>query len=283
MADSDLGAFLRARREAVQPTDVGLPPGQRRRTPGLRRAELATLAGISIEYLTRLEQGRDRHPSMEVLATLANALQLSAGDRELLVRAAKAAGGNACPAAVSPPAWIVRQPVTQMLDQLEPTPAVVLNRLTDVLAHTSGYERLVRPLGILDSPTPNLARYAFADARAASVHPDWEELADELVTNLTFDAKPDDAHLAVLAGELEVLSGDAFTSRFAAALRAPRRHGIQRMIHPQVGELRLSYETLALPEDDQRMVIYLPADNASSKGLDQIAGRAQRTLQVVPG
>jgi DNA-binding XRE family transcriptional regulator len=107
MPDNELGTFLRMRRTAVQPGDVGLPSGQRRRTPGLRRAELAMLAGISVEYLTRLEQGRDRNPSMQVLATLANALQLSAGDRELLVRAAKAAGGSACPAQVSPPALTI--------------------------------------------------------------------------------------------------------------------------------------------------------------------------------
>lgn len=282
MPDSELGTFLRARREAVQPADVGLPTGPRRRTPGLRRAELAMLAGISVEYLIRLEQGRDRHPSMQVLATLASALELSAGDRELLVRAAKAAGGNACPAQVSPPAWTVRQTVEQMLDQLEPTPAVVLNRLTDVLALTTGYERLVRPLGVLDSPSPNLARYAFADSRAASVYPDWDEIADELVTNLTFDAKPDDAHLAVLAGELEVLAGDAFTSRYAAPPRAPRRHGVQRMTHPREGELRLSYESLALPEDDLRLVIYLPADDASSASLDRITGREPRSLRAVP-
>ena len=147
---------------------------------------------------------------------------------------------------------------------------------------TSGYERHVRPLGILDSQTPKLGCYAFADSRAASVYPDWDEMADELMTNLTFDARPDDAHLGVLAGELEVLAGDAFTSRFAAPPRVPRRHGVQRMIHPQVGELRLSYETLALPDDDQRLVIYLPADDAGSVALDQIAGRAPRALRVVP-
>jgi transcriptional regulator with XRE-family HTH domain len=282
MPETELGTFPRARREAVQPANVGLLAGQRRRTPGLRRAELATLAGISVEYLIRLEQGRDRHPSMQVLATLANALQLSAGDRELLVRAAKAAGGNACPAQVSPPAWRVRQSVRLVLDRLEPTPAVVLNRLTDVLAHTSGYERLVRRLGILDSSTPNLARFAFADSRAASVYPDWDELADELVTNLTFDAKPEDTHLAALAGELDVLAGHAFTSRLAAPPRAPRRHGIQRMDHPEVGQLRLSFETLALPDDDQRLVIYLPADDASSVSLDQLGAPTPGGLRVVP-
>jgi hypothetical protein len=169
-----------------------------------------------------------------------------------------------------------------MLDRLEPTPAVLLNRLTDVLAYTSGYERLVRPLGILDVPTPNLARFAFSDSRARAAYPDWAELADEIVASLTFDAKPDDTHLNALAGELEVLGGDMFTSRLAAPPRAPRRHGIQRLVHPDAGGLRLSFETLALPDDDQRILLYLPADEASSASLD-LTAREPRGLRVVSG
>jgi len=144
VSDNELGAFLRARREAVTPDEVGLPAGARRRTPGLRRAELATLAGISVEYLTRLEQGRDRHPSAQVLGALAGALGLSAEDREQLRRLGKATGGNVCPA-VEPPAGSVRPTVQALLDQLEPTPAFVANRLGDVLAYTIGYERLASP------------------------------------------------------------------------------------------------------------------------------------------
>lgn len=115
------------------------------------------------------------------------------------------------------------------------------------------------------------------------MYPDWGETADELISNLTFDAKPDDPHLVALAGELELLGGDTVTSRFAAPPRVPRRHGIQRMIHPAVGELRLSYETLALPDDDLRLVSYLPADDASSQALDQIVGREPRRLRALSG
>src|SRR5689334_19099392 len=98
MGDTELGAFLRAHREAVPPAALGLPDGNRRRTPGLRRAELATLAGVSVDYLTRLEQGRDRSPSAQVLAALADTLGLSREERIHLYRLAKtaAAGGGTC-------------------------------------------------------------------------------------------------------------------------------------------------------------------------------------------
>ncbi|MCF6526557.1 helix-turn-helix domain-containing protein, partial [Streptomyces sp. JJ36] len=153
MSDNELGRYLRARREAVTPADVGLPPGTRRRTPGLRRAELATLAGVSVEYLTRLEQGRDRHPSAQVLGALADALRLPSAERVRLRQVAKAVGGHPgpCPAA-EPPARAVRPTVRALLERLEPTPAVLLNRLSEVLAHTTGYARLVAPLGVLDVP-----------------------------------------------------------------------------------------------------------------------------------
>ncbi|CAN5779939.1 hypothetical protein BH23ACT8_BH23ACT8_07940 [soil metagenome] len=117
MSDNELGAFLRTRREAITPAEVGLPKSARRRTPGLRRAELATLAGVSVEYLTRLEQGRDRHPSAQVLVALADALRLSPDEGILPRRAAKAAAGDICPGA-EPPARSVRPTVRALLDRL---------------------------------------------------------------------------------------------------------------------------------------------------------------------
>lgn len=282
MAENELGAFLRARREAVQPADVGLPHGTRRRAPGLRRAELAMLADLSVEYLTRLEQGRDRNPSLQVLAGLANALQLSTGDRELLMRAAKASAGGACPGDLPAPASSVRASVRAMLERLEPTPAVVINRLTDVLASTSGYARLVGPIGLLDPAAPNLARFVFTDERAPAAFRDWDDVADEVVSSMAFDARSDDEHMAAFRGELEVLAGDNFISRHAASPSAPRRHGTLRFAHPVVGELRLSFEALELPDDDgQRMLIYLPADEPSSVALDQLTGRVPGELRAV--
>ncbi|MGH3908403.1 MAG: helix-turn-helix transcriptional regulator [Pseudonocardiaceae bacterium] len=161
----------------MSPAEVGLPERPRRRTPGLRRAELATLAGISIDYLIRLEQGRDTHPSTQVLAALAEALRLSDDDRDHLRNLAAISNGTElCPQARAA-ARAVRPTVRALLDQLEPSPAFVVNHLADLLAWTEGNERLARPLGILDGEEPNLLQFTFADERARAAYPDWDARA----------------------------------------------------------------------------------------------------------
>jgi transcriptional regulator with XRE-family HTH domain len=285
VSDNELGAFLRTRREAVAPAEVGLPSGPRRRTPGLRRAELATLAGISVEYLARLEQGRDRHPSAQVLAALADALRLSSDERVHLRHLVKAADGGAvlCPAAEAP-SRSVRPTVQALLDQLAPAPAVLLNRLSDVLAFTIGYERLAGPVGLLDARPPNLLRFVFTDARARTAYPEWDRIADEQVANLKIDSFGTDPHIAGLADELAITVGAPFTDRFAALCSLPERCGIQRLMHPDVGELRLAGETLELPEaDQQRLVVYLPADDRTSAALDRFTGRQPGALRGLTG
>jgi transcriptional regulator with XRE-family HTH domain len=284
MSDNELGAYLRTRREAVAPADVGLPGGTRRRTPGLRRAELATLAGISVEYLVRLEQGRDRHPSAQVLAALADALRLSGDERHHLRLLAKAAGGDGhllCPAGEAP-ARSVRPTVRALLDRLEPAPAFVINRLSDVLASTAGFASLAGPLGLLDAEPPSLVRFVFTDARARAAYPDWDRVADELAANLRLESSHGDRHAAELVEELTITAGAPFTDRLAAPPIVPRRTGVERLVHPDVGELRLAYETLELP-DDQRLVVYLPADQATSATLDRLAGRQPGALRAVTG
>jgi transcriptional regulator with XRE-family HTH domain len=286
VSENDLGVFLRARREAVTPAAAGLPAGDRRRTPGLRRAELATLAGISVEYLTRLEQGRDHHPSAQVLAALADALGLSAEERFHLLLLAKAASGGGqlyCPHAV-PPARSVRPTVRALLDRLEPTPAYVVNRLRDVLAHTTGFARLAGPLGLLDAQPPNLARYVFTDARARTAYPDWDHVADQQVAVLKFRAARAEPQLAALVDELTVTAGAPFTARWAANADVPKRTGVERLAHPDVGELRLSVEMLELPDaDDQLLCVYLPADEAATAALDRLIGRRAGALRAVTG
>ncbi|WP_084672628.1 helix-turn-helix domain-containing protein [Saccharothrix espanaensis] len=145
MAENALGRFLRARREAAAPAGFGLPDGTRRRTPGLRRGEPAVLAGISVEYLTRLERGRDRHPSAQVVGALADALRLSSHERVHVHRLVKA-GGATCSAMAAPRP--VRPTVPALLDRPEPTPAYVVDSGGDVLACTTGFRWLaerVRP------------------------------------------------------------------------------------------------------------------------------------------
>ena len=282
MSDNELGLFLRLRREAVGPADVGLPTGPRRRTPGLRRSELATLAGVSVEYLSRLEQGRDRRPSAQVLAAVADALGLTAGERVHLHRLAKGAEGGFTCRGGALPAHTVRPTVRRLLDGLEPAPAVLLNRLSDILAWTEGYERLARPVGLLDGGPPNLARFVLTDARARTVYPDWEHAADQQVAALKQGPYRADRHVAALADELTVTAGAAFTSRVATLPGLPRPNGVTRLVHPEAGELRLAYETLDLPaDDDQRLVVHLAADDATAGALDRLTGRRPGGLHAV--
>lgn len=286
MIDSDIaefGSYLRSRREAVSPADVGLPVGTRRRTPGLRRAELATLAGISIDYLIRLEQGRDRNPSAQVLAALADALGMGEEERDVLRRfTMHASGSELCPA-VTAPARTVRPTVQALLDRLEPAPAMVLNRLTDLLAWTDGYAQVAGPLGILDREQPSLVRFTFEDPRARHAYPDWDRVADEQVGNLREALRADDPEGAALAADLAAVGGEAFTSRWAARPVLRKRTGIKHLVHPEVGELRVAFETLQLPDaDDQRLVVYLPADEATATALDRLTGRQPGALRAVP-
>jgi transcriptional regulator with XRE-family HTH domain len=146
-----LGDFLRARRDAIRPETVGLPAGVRRRVPGLRRSELSTLAGISVEYLVRIEQGRDRNPSVSIINALADALGLDPADRWHLRHLAKL-GATSCVAVLAEPRLDVRPTVRLLLGELEPGVALVTNRLGDVLAYTSGFDWLTRPSGLLDHP-----------------------------------------------------------------------------------------------------------------------------------
>ncbi|MFF5262087.1 helix-turn-helix domain-containing protein [Actinomadura viridis] len=282
MSDNELGIFLRGRRESITPSQVGLPTGPRRRTPGLRRAELATLAGVSVEYLTRLEQGRDRRPSAQVLGALGDALRLPVEERVHLHRLAKTAEGGLSACSMTPPAHTVRRSVRAVLERLEPAPAVLLNRLSDVLAHTAGFERLARPLGVLDGPSPNLLRHIFTDARARDAFPDWERVADEHVAHFKHESHPGDEHFAHLADELTIAAGGAFGGRMERVVGLPPRTGLHRIEHPTAGGLLLDYEVLALAED-QRLVVYLPADDATSTALERLAGRRPGALRAVTG
>lgn len=284
MRHNELGAFLRARREAITPAEVGLPTGPRRRTPGLRRSELAALAGISVEYLVRLEQGRDRNPSAQVLGALADALRLQIEDRGHLRIVAKAANGDEdvmCPA-VPPPSQSVRPTVALLLESLEPTPAVLLNRLNQVVAATAGFRRLTEPVGLFDAEQPSMIRFVFTDPRATAVFPDWTAVADRQLAELHLAFTLGDPPVINLFQELTVLAGARFTDRLAATSGPAKRTGVERWVHPEVGELRLAHEMLGLPDsDDQRLQVLLPADAAAATGLDRLAGRRPGGLRAV--
>jgi transcriptional regulator with XRE-family HTH domain len=266
VTDNALGAFLRARREAVAPAAVGLPTGSRRRTPGLRREELASLAGISVEYLTRLERGSDRRPSAQVIGALADVLGLSPEERVHVYRMVKVVSGEICVQA-QPPSRTVRPTVLTLLDRLEPTPALVVASHGDVLACTDGFRRLAAPTGLFDATEPNLVRFVFGP-RARTAFPEWERVANEYAAALRAAVDLGDRTATALADELSITEGAEFASRFTAGGALPPWTGVEAWEHPTVGPLRLAFESLPLPgPEEQRLVAYLPADAASSEAL----------------
>ncbi|MGV9834240.1 helix-turn-helix transcriptional regulator [Nocardia niigatensis] len=285
MSENELGLFLRQRREAVTPAEAGLPTGARRRTPGLRRAELATLAGVSVEYLTRLEQGRDRHPSAPVLIALADALRLTPAQRVHLLNFAKAGDPNFNCRGGSGPNRRIRPAVQAMLDQLEPAPAAVMNRLSEILAVTDGYRALFGPIGLLDGGLPgSYARYVLSDPRARTAYPDWEHKADKVVATLKQGPGRADPHVNALIEELTAAVGPEFTHRLDTIPGLPDTNGVGRLSHPEAGALRLAYETLNLSaDDDQFLMVYLPADEATATALDRLVGRRPGGLRAVAG
>ncbi|MEV6359983.1 helix-turn-helix transcriptional regulator [Nocardia asteroides] len=283
MSDNELGLFLRTRREAVTPAEVGLPAGPRRRTPGLRRAEVAMLAGVSVEYLIRLEQGRDRHPSAPVLSALAETLRLSPRERVHLHQLTKGGSGFSCGAAENGPNRTVRPTIRAILDQLDPAPAAITNRFTEVLACTAGYRTLMTPSGLFEQGEPaNVARFVFTHPGARELYPDWDDAADKLVASLKQGPFRADPMVAALVDELTVTAGAPFTERLASLPGLPPSGGINRIRHPEAGTLRLAYESLELSlDDDQSLYVLLPADEASATALDRLVGRHPGGLRAV--
>jgi transcriptional regulator with XRE-family HTH domain len=261
-----LGDFLRARRDATDPESVGLSAGDRRRAPGLRRSEVAALAGISVEYLVRIEQGRDRNPSVAVINALAEAFRLDAAEREHLRHVAKCSSGT-CGSAAPPRSLDVRPTIRSLLAQLEPGIAFVTNRLGDVLAYTRGFDLLARPTGLLDSPSPNLTRFVFTDARARRIFPEWDRVADERAFHLSLGAPSERSEQ--LIADLTALAGPEFTDRVHSR-RLPRT-GTQLWCHPVAGGLLFDRELLELPAADaQQMVVLLPADDPTTAALSKL-------------
>lgn len=263
-----LGQYLRARREHVQPSDVGLPDHGRRRTPGLRREEVATLAGVSVDYLVRLEQGRDLRPSPGVVRALSDALRLDEDERGSLWALATAASSRElCPASRAV-TRSVAPTVVDLVQRLDPTPAFVTGPTADVLAWNDAWERLVTPLGLLEGHAPNLARHVFLHPSARLVYPDWAAAADEQVDRLRA-ATPrwgDDEGLVALMGELH--AAPAFVERWSTYGAGESRRGVRRLAHPRLGRLCLAHEVLLLPGDDeQRLVAWLPGDEATALAL----------------
>lgn len=268
-----MAEFLRARREQLQPGDVGLPDNGRRRTPGLRREEVATLAGVSIDYLVRLEQGRDTKPSPSVIAALADALRLDDEQRrEFSTLAMISQSEELCPAA-RPLSREVAPTVVALLEAFSPTAAFVAGPSNDVLGWNGTWKQVVRPLGMLDDATPNLARHVFLHPDAQTVYPDWVAAADEQVSRLRAAAQRwgDDEGFAALIDELHTTP--EFAKRWSTFPTTDKRRGTMQLMHPDIGRLRLNYEVLLLPDDlnEQRLITWLPADDATARAIADTA------------
>jgi len=241
---SELGRFLRARRAEVTPAEAGLPPGTGlRRTPGLRREELATLAGVSVDYYTRLERGKETRPSPAVVDALARALRLDETEHEHLHELA----ARRLPLRPAVPSRTVSPGVKLLLESLRPNPAYVVSRTMDVLAANPGGQRLYA--GIEDWPVSqrNLARYVFLHPVARDLFEDWGNQVRGCVARLRALAGTDaDApDLTQLVGELLLKSPD-FARLWERYEVKGHRQGRKTLHHPQVGTLTLGYQSMQL-------------------------------------
>jgi transcriptional regulator with XRE-family HTH domain len=285
----DIAEFLASRRAKITPEQAGLPSFGSRRVPGLRREEVASLAGVSADYYRRLERGQVSGASELVLDALARALQLDEAERTHLFDLARAAGPIARPQRPRPVKTRVRPVVQLLLDQIQ-APAIVSSDRGDLLAANALGRALYAP--VFDSPEQpaNSARFTFLDPAAPGFYPDWDRLASELVASLRSQAgrDPYDRNLQDLIGELSTRS-DEFRVRWAAHNVRFHRTGSKRLHHPVVGEIHLSYETLSLDADEGlRMALYTAEPgSASQQALDLLASwtapeRAESRLRGEP-
>ncbi|MDR6972767.1 helix-turn-helix transcriptional regulator [Leifsonia shinshuensis] len=250
--ENALGRFLRARREQIHPSDVGIPLTKRRRVTGLRREEAARLAGISAEYYLRLEQGRDQHPSDSVLAGLARALLLDDAATAYLFALARPVPRR------RPAAEQVERAadgLTELVDAWTSTPAYIQGRLSDVLASN----RMARALAPVFTPGVNLVRVAFLDPEVRRLWRDWSEMTEGTVAGLRAlsGADRDDPSFARFIAELSGAS-EEFARLWALHEVRPKDSGRSVILHPVVGELDLRYQKLAQAgtRSGQLLVVY---------------------------
>ena len=266
-SDNRIGDFLRARRELVRPEDVGLPDLGRRRVPGLRREELALLAGVSADYYVRLEQGRDRHPSEQVLEALARALQLDEDATAHLHELTRRTGPRR---RARPRPQRVRPGLLRLMDAWPHTPAFILSRHLDVLATN----RLATALHPGCTPGENMLRTLFLESYAQDLYPDLDKVASETVASLraSAGADVDDPRLIELVGELSVKS-ESFRRLWARHEVRAKTEGEKRIRHPLVGDVTFRFETLTVngAEGQQLVVYHSEPGSPSERALNLLA------------
>ncbi|AHH16225.1 DNA-binding protein [Nocardia nova SH22a] len=264
----ELGAFLRARRERLDPSEFGLPQRrQNRRTPGLRREEVADLAGVSIDYVVRLEQGRGLRPSPEVLDALAQALRLAPDERMYLFDLARQR-----PPDDGKPATVASPDLAHLVAALAPLPAMVINHRYDILAWNPQMSRLLLDFDTLPPRQRNSMWLCLLYPGMCDFYADRERTVREGIAGLrsAWAAHPDDRVLADLIDEFRTGSAEFAELWERRDVRVQGR-GNKTMRHPRVGELTVSFEALIPMQDpDQRLIIYRAADESSQAALDRL-------------
>ncbi len=257
MNREELAAFLRTRRDRLRPADVGMPDVARRRTPGLRRQEVAQLAGMSVDYYIRLEQGRGPHPSRQVLAAIGRALMLSADEREYLFRLA----GQSPPPTVGPSREI-SPGIRNLLDSLPDTPAYVVDAKYDILAWNQLATFFVGDLSELPDSDRNMIRWIF---RLPATEVPWSDPETVRFTRSTvadlraaYGRYPFDQGMRDLVTEMLALSGE-FAQMWAAHDVESRRPLMKRFDHPIAGPLEFECQILHVGDTGQRLIVYCAA------------------------
>ncbi|MGW6281427.1 helix-turn-helix transcriptional regulator [Kribbella sp. NPDC055071] len=281
MDKPELAAFLRSRRERLTPAAVGLPPGRRRRTPGLRREEVAQLAFISTEYYTRLEQARAPHPSVEVLAGLARALRLSDAERNYLHRLA---GATSTPPG---PSRVVRQSILDLIERLPVTAALVLSATYEVIAWNPLAAALLEDFSVRSRRDRNLIRRAFLGPSADRLFSveDAGLFARDAVSHLrTIAARyPDDPEVDGLIGEL-LAGSKEFAGLWAAHNVAAEPTLCTMFEHAEVGPITVNCDVLAIPDEDQMLVLYTaPPGSPAERSLQLLSVIGTQELTATAG
>jgi transcriptional regulator with XRE-family HTH domain len=258
---NEVGAFLKARRAQLGPHEVGLPEvDTRRKVSGLRREEVAQLAAISVDYYTRLEQGRVR-VSAAVLITLARALRLDEDQQTYLY---EIAGKTDARPRRRQPAQRVRPAMRRLLEQLSETPAVVLGKRMDVLAWNRSAAALFTDFARIPAARRNYVRLLFTDPSVRPMHTDWDHDARDAVAALRMEAAkdPDDPDLVQLVGELSVQDPD-FRSWWAEHRVNSATFGTKHYRHPLVGDLTLDCDTWYSPDGSGQRLMILTAETGT--------------------
>jgi transcriptional regulator with XRE-family HTH domain len=265
-AKIEIREFLTSRRARITPDQVGLPTYGPRRVPGLRREEVAVLAGVSVPYYTRLERGDMSGASDSVLEALVRALQLDEAERAHLYDLARAAQPTTAPRRPRPTKQHVRPSIQRVLDAITGAAAFVRNGRLDILAANQlGYALYSEMFISMGGPIPaNSARFVFLDPRSEDFYVDWERAANDVVGVLRSEAgrNPYDRDLSDLVGELSTQS-EEFRTRWAAHNVRFHITGVKHFHHPVVGDLSLTYDRMELPADPGLTIFTYTAEPGS--------------------